>query len=453
MRRSVGSGKAVLALFTVSLALGACKRAENPLSSIETAVVTKQDILVSVEATGIIEPADAIQVKSKASGQITKMPIVAGSKVKPGDLLVQVDSRQMQSQHDAAVAALQAAEQNLDVQKSQLAREDSLFAQRVITAVEHEAAAVTHANALSAVANARNNVEISSINLADATVRSPVAGTVIEKNVSLGQVIASATNIVGGGTTLVTVADLSRVLDSALVNESDIGRVKIGQDVSVTVDAYPGQSFSGRVLRISPQAIVQQSVTSFPVLITIDNKEGLLMPGMSADATISVTKLVGVVSVPNDAIGSLQEAATLAAVLGIGQQSLDSAMSAKAPVQQGAPAAQQQKRAGPVTESGGEVSRAGETITRAVVFVRDSASGSFKARVVTLSSGNYEVAPVLSGLEPGEHVALLSDVRVAASRDTTLQRVQGRAGISGMTGGGGAGAAAGTRGGRGGGAR
>ena len=438
-----------------AIAMAACSKATTPVTAIETAPVTQQDIVVNVEATGVIEPVDAVQVKSKASGQIVKMPIVVGSHVKAGDLLVGVDPRQMQSGYNAALASLKAAQANLVMQNAQLAREDSLVRQKVVTQAEYEGAVAAQAGALSSVASAQANVDVNAINLADATVVSPVTGTVIDKSVSLGQVIASATNTVGGGTTLLTVADLSHVLDSALVNESDIGRIKIGQDVAVTVSAYPSHTFQGKVLRISPEAIVQQSVIMFPVLISLDNQDGLLLPGMSTDATVDIMRLVGVVAVPNDAIGTMQESAMLAAVLGV------------AAVDPAAP----KTTTGAATASGNSTSAAGagrrggrgrgaagagaatgataaDSSRPAVVFVQDSATGKYSMRVIALGAGNYEVTRALSGVKPGERVALLSDVRMAASRDTTLARLAGRSGISGVLGG-----ATGGGGGRGGGGR
>jgi HlyD family secretion protein len=436
---------------------GACRRKAPAVSAIDTAPVATQDIIVNVEASGVIEPVDAVQVKSKASGQIVKMPVVVGSKVTEGELLVQVDPRQMQSQYDADVAALKAAKDNLVAQKKEIAREDSLFTQRVITAQEHESATVSYSNAESSVAAAQNNEQIAQINLADATVRAPMAGTVIDKAVSLGQVIASATNVVGGGTTLVTIADLGKVLDSALVNESDIGQVKEGQDVTVSVSAYPNRPFHGTVIRISPEAIIQQSVTMFPVLVSLDNSAGLLLPGMNSDATIGVTKLLGVTSVPNDAIASPQEELALAPVLSVPQGTTDSVYAVALGGGRGAGNGRGRSASGGGRGRGrGARGRAGGDVAldstqhsptaadmearhRGVVFVEDTAAKSFEPRMVMLGGGNYDMTSVISGLRPGERVALLSDVRVQASRDSTLQRIQGRSGIGAMTSGGGRG--------------
>ncbi len=439
-----------------AVVMAACSKPASPVAAIETAPVTQQDIVVNVEATGVIEPVDAVQVKSKASGQIVKMPIVVGSHVKAGDLLVGIDPRQMQSEYNATLASLKAAQANLVMQNAQLVREDSMVRQKVVTQVEYEAAVASQAGALSSVASAQANADVNAINLADATVVSPVTGTVIDKSVSLGQVIASATNTVGGGTTLLTVADLSHVLDSALVNESDIGRIQIGQDVSVTVSAYANHTFQGKVLRISPEAIVQQSVTMFPVLISLDNQDGLLLPGMSTDATIDIMRLVGVVAVPNDAIGTMQESAMLAAVLGV---TTAGAAAPKSATGGGVARAASTSAAGAGSRGsrgGGRGAAATATTTGAppadssrpaVVFVQDSATGKYSMRVIAIGAGNYEVTRAVSGIKPGERVALLSDVRMAASHDTTLARLAGRSGISGVLGGATGGGGGGGRGG------
>ena len=443
VRVRVGAGVAATA---TAIVMAACSKPANPAAAIETALVTQQDIVVNVEATGVIEPVDAVQVKSKASGQIVKMPIVVGSHVKAGDLLVGIDPRQMQSEYNATLASLKAAQANLVMQNAQLAREDSLVRQKVVTQAEYEAAVAAQAGALASVASAQANVDVNAINLADATVVSPVTGTVIDKSVSLGQVIASATNTVGGGTTLLTVADLTHVLDSALVNESDIGRIKIGQDVAVTVSAYPSHTFQGKVLRISPEAIVQQSVIMFPVLISLDNQDGLLLPGMSTDATVDIMRLVGVVAVPNDAIGTMQESAMLAAVLGVaavdptapktttgaGATKGSSTSAAGAGRRGGTGGGRGRGAAATATTAG---ATAADSSRPAIVFVQDSATGKYSMRVIALGAGNYEVTRALSGVKPGERVALLSDVRMAASRDTTLARLAGRSGISGVLGG------------------
>lgn len=305
-------------LIGIVLAVAACKgKKADPNSLIQTAPIARQDIVVDVEATGVIQPINAVQVKSKASGQVMHLHVSTGSQVKPNDLLVEIDPRDAKSRYDQAVAALQAAQANVTVTKAQLLRSQSLAKEGVITAPEVETAILASAKATSDLVAAQAALDQAKIALEDVTIRAPMAGTVIEKDVSEGQVISSATNTVGGGTTLLTMADLGQVYDSTLVSESDIGNVKAGQTASVKVDAYPNRTFTGTVEKIAPQATVQQSVTMFPVMIRLDNRDGALMPGMNTDVSILVEHADNVLAIPNDAVRSMRDAATAATALGL----------------------------------------------------------------------------------------------------------------------------------------
>jgi HlyD family secretion protein len=310
--------KRFTSLVLVAIALAACNRGGNKdAMAIQTAPVARQNIVVDVEATGVIQPINTIQVRSKASGQIIKMPVQLGSVVKPGDLLVQIDPRQVQNVYNQSVAALQAANANVTVTKAQLDRALQLEKEGVITAPDLETAQLNYANARSQQATATTNLENAKIALEDATITAPSAGVVIEKDVSQGQVIASATNSPSGGTLLLQMADLSQVMDSTLVSESDIGHVRPGQQAQVKVDAYPNRTFTGTVAKITPQATVQQSVTMFPVLVHLANNDGALMPGMNSDVSVLVAQRDDVLTVPNDAIRSLSEAQPAAVALGL----------------------------------------------------------------------------------------------------------------------------------------
>ena len=126
------------------------------------------------------------------------------------------------------------------------------------------------------------------IQLEDTDVRAPITGTVIEKDIERGHVIASATSNVSGGTTLLKMADLNLVQVRTLVDETDVGKIQPGQHATITVDAYPNRTFEGTVLKIEPQAQTEQNVTVFPVLVRIDNENGLLRPGMNTEVEIHV---------------------------------------------------------------------------------------------------------------------------------------------------------------------
>ena len=316
--------------FTYSIAIGvaaavglvACKGKKAAGVPIPLAAVERRDIVVDASATGAVEPINVVEVKSKSSGQITKMPVETGTLVKPGDLIVQLDTRDVKNQYDQSLADVRAAEAKLQVSDAQKKRSDDLFQGRIITAQEHETAALDYANAEAALVRARTNLDLAQQRLEDATVRAPISGTVIEKTVSLGQVITSATSAFGGGTTLIKMADLNQVRVRALVTEADIGAIQPGMTATVTVDAYPDRPFRGSVEKIEPQAVVQQSVTMFPVLVTISNLEGLLKPGMNGEVSILIDRRENVLAVPNDAIRNLRESATAATALGLNPDSV-----------------------------------------------------------------------------------------------------------------------------------
>ena len=225
----------------------ACTGKKAASIPIPLAAVERRDIVVDASATGAVEPINVVEVKSKSSGQITKMPVETGTLVKPGDLIVQVDTRDVKNQYDQSLADVRAAEAKLQVSDAQKKRSDDLFQGRIITAQEHETAALDYANAVAALVRARTNLDLAQQRLEDATVRAPISGTVIEKTVSLGQVITSATSSFGGGTTLIKMADLNQVRVRALVTEADIGAIQAGMTATVTVDAYPDRPFRGSV--------------------------------------------------------------------------------------------------------------------------------------------------------------------------------------------------------------
>src|SRR5438046_8679446 len=151
----------------------------------------------------------------------------------------------------------------------------------------------------------------------DTKLRAPLAGTIITKNVELGTVISSPTTDVGGGTVLFKMANLDTVQIRALVDETDIGKVSPGLLSTITVDAYPNRPFDGSVLKIEPQATVQQNVTMFNVLVRIPNPNHLLKPGMNTEVEIHVGQANNVLAIPNAALRTQRDVASAAQVLGL----------------------------------------------------------------------------------------------------------------------------------------
>ena len=320
MRRYLGAA--------LLIAAAACAKKVTP-PTVQTAAVTRRDIIIDAQANGVIEPIAIIEVKSKASGVITQMTVETGTHVKPGDLIVQIDTRDVQNRYDQAKAQLDAAQTKLSVAENDKKRNEDMFKARVITPQEFENVAVSYENAKSAVVSAKANLDLAKQSLEDATVKAPATGTIIDKTVSVGTVIASATGSVSGGTTIVKMADLGVVRIRALFNETDIGNVHPGEAANVTVDAYPDRRFSGVVEKIEPQAVVQQNVTMFPVLVNLNNAENLLKPGMNGEVSVLIDERNGVLAVPNDAIKNPREAVATGAMLGLGADTIQAELRAQ----------------------------------------------------------------------------------------------------------------------------
>ncbi len=304
-------------LFTVTmLVLTACS---EPASEPEfrRAPVERQDINVNVEAAGVIEPAVTVEVKSKASGEVLSIHAETGDIVEAGTLLVQIDKRTPSNLLNQTNAELEAAMARRSIAKAQSTRSKTLWDSRTINEVDYEKTLLEYANAKADVVRAEVAIENARIQLDDTDVRAPITGTIIERLVETGQVISSPTMDVGGGTLLLKMADLSSVQVRALVDETDIGKIKPGQATTVTVTAYPNQPFEGVVLKIEPQAMADQTVTTFSVLIMLENKNGLLRPGMNTEVEIRVASRGNVLAIPTLALKTKKEIPTVAGFMGI----------------------------------------------------------------------------------------------------------------------------------------
>ncbi len=456
-RRAVGLATA----FAWALGAGAaaCGGSPQAAAPIPIDVVGRRTIVVDAQATGVVEPINVIEVKSKASGMIVRLPVETGSQVRAGALLVQVDTRDVKNQVEQAAADLRSAQAALAVATAQQQRAEGLHAARIITTQEYETAQLALTQAQGQIVRATTNMDLAQQRLEDATVVAPVSGTIIDKPVSEGQVIASATGSVSGGTTLLRMADLSRVRVRALVNETDIGSIRAGQEARVTVDAYPDRPFDGRVEKVEPQAVVQQSVTMFPVIVALENREGLLKPGMNGEVSVLVERRTAVLAVSNDAVRTVREAATAAALLGLDADSVVAQLRAQ---QQSPPEAPQATAAAPGGAARGTAGRAprapggtaapaapqpsGVRTRTAVVFVR-TAGGEYAPRLVRLGATNYDDAEVLAGLAEGDTVALLNVALLQARREQQNERFRSSTGggVPGMTAPSGGGAGGGAR--------
>lgn len=405
------------AVLSLVAAMAACKKAP-PSVAYQAVPVERRDIIVSAQAAGAIQPDTTVEVKSKASGEVLQMLAETGQEVKQGDLLVRIDPRIPNNNLAQARADLTVAQATLANATSQKRRADELFKSQSITQEEHETASLAYANAEADVVKSRVAVENAQIQANDANVRSPITGTIIEKDVERGQLIQSATGNVSGGTVLLKMADLNLVQVNALVDETDIGKIKPGMETTITVDAYPNRPFQGTVLKIEPQALVQQNVTMFPVRVRIRNENGLLRPGMNTEVQIHIGERDSVLAVPNSALRTLKDVASAAAVLGLNPDDVQKQLAAAPAPTPAAPTA--------------------DSASRASMGATAPADSAAKAGGNTLTLPNGMSVPLPAGVTAAQ-IQKIMQKRASGEQPTADEQALLRKVFQGMRGAGGAG--------------
>ena len=307
----------------MALGLGGCRWGEaSEVRAVQTTEVVRQNMRITAEATGQVEPVRKVEVKSKASGEVLRLYVDTGDEVEPGTLLAEIDPRDVQNAYDQAAADLEVAQARVEVSRAQLGRATKLLEAGIITEQEFESQNLDYANARAALVRAQTNSELARLRLNDVRIRAPSAGTILARNVEEGTVIQSASTNVSGGTALFILADLKEVQIRTLVDETDMGQMKPGLEASIQVDAYPGRTFPGVVEKMEPQAVTQQNVTMFPVIVRLDNRSGLLKPGMSAEVATLLVERPNALVVPNNAVVLPQEMAPAATALGMDASNL-----------------------------------------------------------------------------------------------------------------------------------
>ena len=316
------------ALALLPLVLGACSEPEDTAPLYDTAGIEYRTLEVAVSSAGIVEPLATVEVKSKASGEVLDVLIETGDKVEEGSLLVRIDPRVVRNRLAQSDAELKAAISRREIAETQKNRVESLVRNGTLTQADLEQAVLDLANAEAQVVSAEVAVENARIAVDDTDIRAPVDGTIIFKPVEIGQVISSPTQDYSGGTLLLQMADLSAVQIRSLVDETDIGKIRPGMPAGVSVAAYPNQPFPGEVVKIEPQAVIEQNVTMFAVLVSIQNPDGLLMPGMNAEVEVSVARADNAKTIPVMALRTRRDLESTATILGRSVADIEEALAA-----------------------------------------------------------------------------------------------------------------------------
>lgn len=340
--KSRARAAALLAVVVVGVAVAAfvAKRPSGPSPAEATAgvtyvVVERGSLLETAAASGTIEPSVQVEVKSRASGEVIEVLVREGQTVAAGDLLVRLDpSDAERAVREARVAARRSAAEvgqaraNLAIAEIDQAAADTdrdvsargtalgLVAESADRATDRARAVAETTVALrraqvaasaASLAGARLEVDEAERRRTETDIRAPIAGTVLSVAVERGSIVASAVTNVGGGAALVTLADLTDLRVVGDVDESQIGRVAVGQAVQIRVDAYPDRTFAGRVERVSPLGTTTSNVVTFDVeMVITDADKSLLRSGMSADVEIETGRFADVLLVPLTAVRTSQ---------------------------------------------------------------------------------------------------------------------------------------------------
>ncbi|MDA9917365.1 efflux RND transporter periplasmic adaptor subunit [Gammaproteobacteria bacterium] len=290
-----------------------------------------QQLELTVEASGTVEAISSIEIKSKASGQVLFLGAEVGDYVEEGVVLARIDQRTPTNTLAQANADLEVAKVRLSNAQNQFDRSKRLHEEGNISDKSFEDAQEAFSSARAQLVRAEVFLENARIALDDTSVRSPIAGTVISRLAEVGQVITSPTSAVGGGTLLMEMADLNKVRVRALIDEIDIGKISIGQEVTLKVSAYRDKRFTGVVSKIEPMSKIDQNVTTFPVLIDIENTDNLLLIGMNTDVEIEILNEEVALALPAGSLRTRKDVVSVAGLLGIKQADLDSFLSKKVP--------------------------------------------------------------------------------------------------------------------------
>ena len=271
-----------------------------------TAVAKIDDISIVLDEVGEIRPVKEVSVKSKLSGRISKMFVEEGEPIHVGDIIAEIEPDMAQAQTLSRIkSTLKTTEINLENAQKDYESSKELDDKNLISDEEWrdaqnalKLAQISYDSALEQY----QLVEEIGITETNMKVTAPVSGMIIHKNVEEGEMVVSSESY-SGGTVLITIADLSQMIILTDINEVDIGKISLGRDAKITIDAFPDKKYSGKIIHISPMAaIASNNIRTFQVKVSIEENLKDLRPGMSANVTIIGKTRNEVITIPIQAI-------------------------------------------------------------------------------------------------------------------------------------------------------
>ncbi|HVN57599.1 MAG TPA: efflux RND transporter periplasmic adaptor subunit [Bacteroidales bacterium] len=267
--------------------------------SFETVKVQKGSLSNTVTATGTIQAIKSITVGTQVSGIIQHIYVDFNNRVRQGQVLAKLDTVPLKSQLDQSQSALDMAQAQLNYQEANFRRLKVLFDKNLVSQADYDQAVYNYQNAKANLSNAKSGLTRAKVNLDYATIISPIDGVVLNRAVEEGQTVAASFST---PTLFTIVNDVTQMQVQTSVDEADIGKVKEGQRVEFTVDAYPDMKFNGEVSQVRLQPVTTNNVVTYVVIMKAPNPDGKLMPGMTASTTIYVDEKQDALYLPGKAV-------------------------------------------------------------------------------------------------------------------------------------------------------
>jgi RND family efflux transporter MFP subunit len=300
-KRTWAAGLAVVAIPIALLASARARRGTDETAAGETVRVGRRTIGSFVKATGVVKPRVGAEVRvgSRVSGVVARLHVRIGDRVRRGQLLAELETRELGARRDQAEAALAAAEATTAFARSDFERRRELHAAALLAAADLDVAERARRVAIEQRAEAAASLEFARTQLGYARITAPIAGVVASVSTQEGETVAASLS----APTFVTLVDLERLEVRAYVDETDIGRVETGQAARFTVDTYADHEFEGRVAAVYPQAEVRDNVVNYVAVVTFDPPPGrTLRPEMTATVRVELATRADVLALPRRAV-------------------------------------------------------------------------------------------------------------------------------------------------------
>jgi len=302
-KKKIFIGVGVVVVLALLVVIGTRKKSANAME-VQTQKVAKGQIVQKVNATGEVKPAVEVIISANVSGEIMELGVKEGDTVKKGQFLVQLDKERYQAARDRAQSSAQSAEADVKLTHSDLTRTQEMHQKGLASDSQLEAAEAAYEKAQSNLAQTQASLKQAEDDLAKTRIVSPIDGTVIRLPREVGEIALGSTF---QKDEIMTIADLSTMEVLVEVDESDVIDVALGDSVEIEIDALPDTTFTGKVTEIAHSAVTQgantqEQVTNFEVTITMDEREAVLRPGMSAAVSIITDVENNAIVVPIQAV-------------------------------------------------------------------------------------------------------------------------------------------------------